>query len=172
MSAPLFEPVKLSALGKGRIFWFPTLANPQAPKVAEATLNLTCVPDAGWEPTYEQSATSNVKYCSTAEYEIPGKGKWTGGTFVSEWDPQDPTDTAIYKHVVALAEGTRGYLGHSLGLGKDVGLAAGQIINSLYPVEWGAQVEVPIDPSNDGQLLQLQQRFFITGNVIKNVAVA
>ena len=171
MTATMYEPIGLPALGQGGIFWFPTLANRAAPKVTESTLNLTCVPDAGWEPTFEQAAGSKMKYCSDSEFEVPGKGKWTGGTFTSEWDPQDPNDVLVYKHVTALAEGTGGYLGQRLGFDRDVNLTAGDILSLLIPVRWGKQVPVPIDSSSDGQLLQIQQRYFITGRVLQNVAV-
>lgn len=167
----LFEPVGLPALAKGRIFWFPTIVDKSAPTVAEATMNATCVPDAGWEPTYEQAAGAHMKYCSDAEYEVPGKGKWTGGSLVYEWDPQDPDDVDSYKHVTTLTEGTRGFIGLSLGMGKDEELAAGQVLNLLIPVTLGKQVPVNIDPSNDGQLLQLTQRYFVTGEVLHNVEV-
>jgi hypothetical protein len=167
----LFEPIGLPALARGGIFWFPTIASLDAPKITESTLNLTCVPDAGWEPTFEQTAGSHMKYCSDSEYEVPGKGKWTGGTFTFEWDPQNPDDVVNYKHVTGLAEGTAGYLGQRLGLDKDTELTAADVLNLLLPVRWGKQVPVPIDPSNDGQLLQLAQRYFITGRVLHNVAV-
>lgn len=166
----LFEPVGLPALGMGGIFWFPTIANTSAPKKTESTLNLTCVPDAGWEPTFEESAGSHMKYCSEAEYEVRGKGKWTGGTMQYEFDPQNPDDVTHYKHVTALAKGTRGYLGHRLGLPKTEELDVDQYVD-LYPVEFGQQVPVPIDPSTDGQLLQLKQRFFVTGEPILNVKI-
>ncbi len=171
MSNQLYEPIGKSALGMGGIFWFPTIADPTEPKVSESTLNLTCVPDAGWEPTFEQAAGSRMKYCSTSEYEVPGKGKWTGGTMQYEFDPQNPDDVALYQHVVALEKGTKGWLGHRLGLPKDVELAIDQVLSRLYRVEFGEQVEVPIDPSNDGQVLQLQQRFFIIAEPLRNVKV-
>ncbi len=167
----LFEPVGLPALAKGGAFWFPTIADLDAPLVTEAILNLTCVPDAGWEPTFEQAAGTHMKYCSDSEYEVPGKGKWTGGTWTYEWDPQNPTDVINYKHVSALTEGTAGYIGQRLGIGKETELTAGDILSLLIPVRWGKQVPVPIDPSNDGQLLQLQQRYFITAPVRQNVEV-
>lgn len=167
----LFEPVGLPALAKGRIFWFPTIADLAAPKVSESTMNATCVPDAGWEPTFEESAGSHMKYCSESEYEVPGKGKWTGGSLVYEWDPQNPADVTSYKHVTTLAPGTRGYLGLSLGLGKEEELTAGDVLNLLIPATLGKQIPVNIDPSNDGQLLQLTQRYFVTGEVLQNVTV-
>ena len=94
MSITEFAPVGLPALAAGRIAFFPTIANLAAPKVSEITLNLTYVPDAGWEPTFEQSAGSRMKYASDAEYEVPGKGKWTGQPMVYEVDPQDVTDAS------------------------------------------------------------------------------
>ena len=165
----LFEPVGLPALAKGGIFWFPTISSKTAPKVSEATMNLTCVPDAGWEPKFEEGVGTHMKYCSDSEYEVPGKGKWTGGNFIYEWDPQKPDDVTNYKHVTTLAQGTIGWLGHRLGLAKDVALAADQVLSLLVPVRWGRQVPVEIDPSNDGQLLQLTQRYFITGPVLQNI---
>lgn len=167
----LFEPVGLPALGMGGIFWFPTIGDPEAPKVSEASLNLTCVPDAGWEPTFEQGAGSRMKYCSTSEFETPGKGKWTGGTMQYEFDPQNPDDVTTYKHVSALKKGTRGFVGHRLGKPKTDELAAGDVLSRLYPVEFGEQVEVPLDPSSDGQVLQRQQRYFIVGEPLQDVEV-
>lgn len=170
MSSTLLEPIGLPALGQGRVFWFPTIADLEAPKVSEATLNLSMVPDAGWEPTFEQAAGSHMKYGSDSEYEVPGKGKWTGGSMVSEWDPQNPDDDG-YAHIAALAEGTLGYLGLSLGFDAAEPLADGHILNLLWPTRWGKQVPVNIDPSNDGQLLQVTQRYFITGRVLQNIPV-
>lgn len=166
----LFEPVGLPALGQGRLFWFPTIANTAAPKLSEATKNITCVPDAGWEPTSEQSAASHMKYCSTQETETPGKTKVTGSKLTYEWDPQAPDSTA-YPHVTTLAPGTHGYIGHSLGKDATDELAVGDIINQLIPVVMGEQIPVNLDPSNDGQLHQLEQRYFVTGPIIRNVAV-
>lgn len=171
MSSTLFEPAGLPALGMGGIFFAPTIADLTAPAVAEFTLNLTCVPDAGWEPTYEESAGARMKYCSTSEYEAPGKGKWTGGTLTYEFDPQNPDDAVNYRHVIALAEGTRGFLGHRLGKPKTDELAAGDVLSRIYPVVFGKQVEVPLDPSSDGQVLQRQQRYFIVGEPLQDVEV-
>lgn len=167
----LFEPVGLPAIGKGGIFWFPTIANlATGPAVAEATKNLTAIPDAGWEPTFEEGAGEHMKYISTASYEVRGKGKWAGGTFTYEYDPQDPDDPAYA--LAILTEGLVGYLGQRLGLPKTTEIAAGQVLSHLYPVQWGRPVTVPIDNSNDGQLLQVKQRFFVTGPVLDNVVVA
>lgn len=170
----LLEPPGISALGKGSLFFLPTIASLSAPKVSEFTAgtNLTCAVDAGWEPTYEESSGSRMKYCSTAEFEVRGKGKWTGSQLVYEWDPQNPDDITNYKHVTALAAGTKGYLALRLGLGKDQAIAAAQKIAWIKPVEFGAQVTVPVDPSNDGQVLQLTQRYFVTGSGVENVTVA
>ena len=170
MSTTLFEPIGLPAIGKGGIFWFPTIANLTAPKVSEATKNLTGVPDSGWEPTYDEGAGEHMKYISMASYEVRGKGKWTGGTFTYEFDPQMPTSAAYALSV--LTEGLMGYLGHRLGLPKTTEIAAAQVLSFLYPVQWGKPVAIPIDNSTDGQLLQVKQRFFITGPVTQNVTVA
>lgn len=169
MSITEFAPIGLPALGAGRIFFFPTIASLAAPKVTECTLNLTNVPDAGWEPGFEQAAGSHMKYSSEAEYEVPGKGKWTGQPMVYEVDPQDVTDASYA--AAALPEGTVGYIGSSIGLDNSTALAATQVLNNLYPVRFGKQVLVPLDPSNDGQLIQVSQRVFITGPVLHNVAV-
>lgn len=171
MSSTLYEPIGLPALGMGGIFYAPTIVAPAAPKKSEFTLNLTCVPDAGWEPTFEESAGSHMKYCSEAETEVRGKGKWTGGTMQYEFDPQSPDDVALYRHVTMLEKGTRGWLGHRLGLPKTEELDVDQYLSRLYRVEFGEQVEVPIDPSTDGQLLQLKQRFFIIAEPLRNVKI-
>ena len=169
MSITEFAPVGLPALAAGRIAFFPTIANMAAPKVSEITLNLTYVPDAGWEPTFEQSAGSRMKYASDAEYEVPGKGKWTGQPMVYEVDPQDVTDASYA--AAALPEGTVGFVGHSAGLDADTAFAATQVMNSIWPVRFGKQVLVPIDASNDGQVLQVSQRVFVTGPPVHNVAL-
>lgn len=168
----LFEPIGLPALGKGRLFWFPTIANTSAPKISEATMNLTGVPDAGWEPKVEQTAGTHLKYISVQESETPGKTKVTGGTLTYEWDPQNPDDATNYKHVVTLAAGTHGYIGHVLGKGAHEALAVGDVINQLIPVTLGEQLPAAIDPKEDGQLLQLEQRYFVTGTIERNVVVA
>ena len=170
MSTTLFEPIGLPAIGKGGIFWFPTIASLTAPKVSEATKNLTGIPDAGWEPTFEQGAGEHMKYISTASYEVVGKGKWTGGTFQYEYNPQLPTSAAYA--LATLTEGLSGYMGHRLGLPKTTEIVAAQILTNLFPVTWGKPVAVPIDNSSDGQLLQVKQRFFITGPVLENITVA
>lgn len=173
----LLEPPGISALGKGSVFFVPyataiggTASAPTIPVTAFASAtNATCVLDSGWDPTYEPSSGSRMKYCSTAEYEVRGKGKWTGQNLTYEWDPQTPADVTNYKHVVDLAEGTRYKLCMRLGLGKDVAVAANQYFAWVIPVELDKQVTVPIDPSNDGQVLQLQQRYFIIGAPVANV---
>lgn len=170
MTIKEFAPQGLPALAAGRIAFFPTIADLAVPKVSEITLDLTNVPDSGWEPTFEQAAGSHMKYASDAEYEVPGKGKWTGQNMVYEIDPQDPTDAAYA--AVSLPEGTTGYLGHSAGLAAGTAFAAGQMMNTIWPVRLGKQVLVPIDASNDGQLLQVSQRVFVTGPPVQNVALA
>lgn len=169
MSITEFTPVGLPALATGRIAFFPSIADLAAPSVTEITLDLTNVPDAGWEPTHEQAAGSHMKYASDAEYEVPGKSKWTGQNMVYEVDPQDPTDTAYA--AVSLPEGTTGYMGHSAGLAAGTAFAAGQVMNTIWPVRFGKQVLVPIDASNDGQLLQVSQRVFVTGPPVQNVTL-
>ena len=179
MSVLITEPPGISALGKGSVFFLPfstaiggTASAPTIPVTAFASAtNATCVLDAGWEPQYEPSAGSRMKYCSTAEYEVRGKGKWTGQNLQYEWDPQVPADVTNYKHVVDLAAGSKWKLALRLGLGKDVAPAAGQYLAWVMPVELDQQVPVPVDPSNDAQMLQLMQRYFITGEPVRNVSI-
>ena len=132
MSVLITEPPGISALGNGSVFFLPfstaiggTASAPTIPVTAFASAtNATCVLDAGWEPQYEPSAGSRMKYCSTAEYEVRGKGKWTGQNLQYEWDPQVPADVTNYKHVVDLAAGSKWKLALRLGLGKDEFLEA------------------------------------------------
>ena len=179
MSVLITEPPGISALGKGSVFFLPfstviggTASAPTVPVAAFASAtNATCVLDSGWDPQYEPSAGSRMKYCSVAEYETRAKGKWTGQNLVYEWDPQVPTDVTNYKHVVDLAPGSKFKLALRLGLGKDEAAAANQYLAWIIPIELDLQVPVPLDPSNDGQVLQLQQRYFITGEPVRNVSI-
>ncbi len=175
----VMEPPAISALGRGSVFFLPfatviggTAAAPTVPVGAfVSATNATCVLDAGWDPTYEPSAGSRMKYCSVAEYETRGKGKWSGQNLMYEWDPQNPDDVTNYKHVVDFAPGSRFKLALRLGLYKDVAPANTQKLAWVIPVELDLQVPVPLDPSNDAQVLQLQQRYFIIGAPIQNVSI-
>lgn len=176
----LLEPPGISALGKGSVFFLPsttaiggTVAAPTVLLSAfSSATNATCALDAGWDPTYEPGVGSRMKYCSTAEFETRGKGKWTGQNLVYEWDPQTPADVTNYKHVVDLAPGAKFKMALRLGLGKDIAVAADQYCAWIIPVELGEQVPVALDPSNDGQVLQLQQRYYIIGSPVMNVKVS
>ncbi len=179
MSTTITEPIGISALGKGSIFLMPlataiggTDTAPTIPLAAvTAAVNVTCAFDAGWEPTYDMSRGTRMKYCSTAEFEARGKGKWTGGAFTYEWDPQNPDDVLNYKHVVDLAPDSKYLAGLRLGLTKDVAPAANQYLAYVMPIELDIQVPVNIDPSNDAQVLQLIQQYVITAPVRRNVKI-
>lgn len=179
MSVIVTEPPGIASLGKGSVFFLPfttaiggTTAAPTVPLAAfTSATNATCVLDAGWEPKYEMGRGSRMKYCSTAEFESRGKGKWTGNSLRYEWDPQNPADVASYKHVVDLAPGSKFLMGLRLGLLKDVAVAANQYLAWLVPVELDLQIPKEIDPSADADVLQLDQAYVIIGLPVQNVKV-
>lgn len=179
MSIIVTEPPGISALGKGSVFFLPfatavggTVSAPTVLLSAfTSATNATCALDAGWEPQYEPSAGSRMKYCSTAEFEVRGKGKWTGQTLTYEWDPQTPADVTNYKHVVDLAPGSKFLMALRLGLLKDVAVAANQYMAYLVPVELDIQVPKNLDQSNDADVLQKMQRYFIIGQPVMDVKV-
>ena len=179
MSVIVTEPPGIASLGKGSVFFLPiataiggTVAAPTILLSAfSSTTNATCALDAGWEPKYEMGRGSRMKYCSTAEFESRGKGKWTGQTLTYEWDPQNPADVTNYKHVVDLAPGSKYLMGLRLGLLKDVAVAVDQYLAWLMPVELDLQIPKEIDPSSDGDVLQLLQGYVITGQPRQNVKI-
>ena len=167
---PIDFPLGIAAQGNGALYYLPAVVSTAAPKVTEFTagINVSCAID-GFNPTTDQGTVAITRYCSTVNYETPGRVSYTGPTIQFVYDPQDP-ESAEYEWATTIAEGVTGYLANRLGVDVDTDIAIGQYVN-LYPITAGPQVPVPIDPTAEGAELRYSQRFFITGPPILNVAV-
>lgn len=166
-------PDGVDAQGNAALWFLPAISNlTTGPTVAEFTagVNLSCAID-GFAPTSDQTTTTDLRYCSTQTYEQPGRVTVSIDAISYVYDPQAPTNATTYKHYNTLKQGTKGYLVNRLGVGVNTAIAAAQVVD-VYPVVAGAQGRQAIDPSAEGSKIKVTQKFFVTGQVIYDRAVA
>jgi hypothetical protein len=174
---PVTFPTGVSARGNDSVIWVPTLADPSAPTVTELTsasaVNLSCAL-IGFSPSVEQATFTDTRLCSKQTFNRLGSATYSIDTLNYVYNPQavggaspDP-DNVAYD---ALTAGQNGYFVHRRGLdAQSVDVAADQIVN-VYPVELGAQSDVPLDPTAEGALIQCQQNVSVIGEVKRDVKV-
>ena len=173
MSTPVFvsDPPGILAAGKGSAWFVPAIADITAPTVAEiqAGVNISCELfelNVG----FDQTSVGRVKYCSKEEVQSPGKTTRTIDRIRYEYDPQDPesTDYAAYAE---LTPGTRGFLVDRRGLdAREVDVAADQYVH-ITPIELGARDDRPINPTEEGGTLQVEQIIHVVGEKQRDIKV-
>lgn len=170
-------PTGVSARGNDSVIWVPALADPAAPSVTELTgasaVNISCAL-IGFSPSVDQATFTDTRLCSKQTFNRMGQATYSIDTLNYVYDPQTvgaATPTADNVAYDALTGGQSGYFVHRRGLdAQTVDVAAAQKV-TVYPVELGAQSDVPLDPSAEGALIQCAQNVSVIGEVIRDVAI-
>lgn len=171
----VYFPEGVDAQGNESVIFVPTLANPEAPTVAELTgataINLSCAL-RGFEPGADQASVPDIRLCSREQYESPGRVTPTIGDITYVYDPQAAgADDPENIHYDTLKQGVSGYLVDRRGLdARTVAVLAAQIVD-VYPVTLGAQRRVPVDPSAEGGKFEIVQKPFVSGPPAFDAAV-
>src|SRR4051812_11956234 len=110
-------PDGIDAQGNAALWFVPALVNPLLPKLSELTAgaNLSCAID-GFSAPSEQASTNDIRYCSTQQFETPGRVTTTIDPLNYVYDPQEPDNATEYKHYTTLTVGVRGFLVNRLGV--------------------------------------------------------
>lgn len=164
-------PEGIDAQGNGAVYWVPAIADVKAPTTAEiaAGLDISCA-IGGFGPTGEQGTGTDIRYCSTQQFQTPGRLNVDIPPLEYVYDPQAP-DSVEYPWYAAMAGGTPGFLVNRLGLAVDAPVAADQVVD-VYQVTLGEKTRVPIDPSAEGGKLKVSQKPFVTGPAELDAVIA
>lgn len=165
-------PDGIDAQGNAALWFLPAIGNTTTgPTLAEFTagVNLSCAID-GFSAPSEQASTNDIRYCSTQQFETPGRVTTTIDPINYVYDPQDPDNATEYKHYSTLVAGLTGYLVNRLGVNVNTAPVAAQVVD-LYPVTAGVQARMAIDASAEGSKIKVTQKFFVTGPVKYDVPV-
>lgn len=155
-------PAAVPSMGTRRVIYFPTVADITAitlPEVQAATSkNISCYLTRanGWAPTGDQATTTDGRYCSSQDFELPGtKSRQLNIQYTFNLD--EPTDDEAR---LALPEGTAGVLAHFLQKADgDETFDVGDWYEAV-PVRLGMQLVVGVE---DNAVDRINQRAFITG---------
>lgn len=164
----------IDAAGKGGLYFVPTIADVNAPTVAElnAGINLSCLVYS-WNPNGSQSKVERTRYCYTSTAESLGRTTYAPDAIEYDYDPQKVNEsTGEYAHVAKLAPGTKGFLVDRRGLRPTEPFAASQVLEIVMPVELGEQMPIVIDPKNEGEKLRYQQQIAVIGDTARRVTIA
>ena len=163
-------PDGVDAQGNGAIYWVPAIADTAAPTVSEiaAGIDISCAVE-GFGPTGEQGTGTDIRYCSTQQFQTPGRMNVDIPPILSVYDPQMP-DSPDYPWYSAMADGAQGYIVNRLGLPYTEPVAAAQVVD-VYQVTLGDKTRVPLDPSAEGGKFKVSQKPFVTGPAVLDAVV-
>jgi len=173
----VYYPDGVDAQGNEAVIFVPTIADLDAPTVAELTgasaVNLSCAL-RGFSPGGDQGSSDDTRLCSVQQFESPGRFAPSIDDWNYVYDPQAEEDTPENKHYEVLKGGVKGFVVDRRGIasGMDgVPVAADQKVD-IYPVTLGEQRRAAIDPSAEGGKFEITQKPFVTGPVRYDVEVA
>ena len=172
MSVTIPSPDGIDAAGRVSVVFVPALAVPGAPKIAEiaAGTQLSCAIDA-FPVAIDVPTSTRMKYCYKQPVQSPGKPSFSVGPLVTDADPQGSDSSGNYAHQTVLVTGAKGFLIDRRGIDYDVAYAAAQKV-TVYPVTVSGWRDVDIDTtSTDGQKLQREYHFAVSGQVQQDVAI-
>jgi len=158
--------------GNVRVTLVSALANPLVPTVAELTagsaVDISCYLTAGgWVPTQDQATISDDRLCSSQVFGQPGRK--TLGLTLTVIDNTNSANAATYnKAVDALIEGTQLTAIYRPGIPYETAFAAGQKVTP-WPFKPGMKNELPPEANS---VIKAEYQTFVTGNVVRAVAVA
>lgn len=154
--------------GNNRFMFVPSIANIAAPTVAELTATgvvlLQCrIKSGGVDHGGDEDTVDNSKLCDTANYETPGRIKWTWTLTYARGDTT--TDDAPYS---TMKRFTTGFLVVRRGVPQAQAIAANDIVD-VYSITCGAQVTQPPEPNS---VEWVQQKLWVSGQSEQDATVA
>lgn len=165
-------PPGIESAGTGSVFLAPSVANPQAPKLAEFTgstaVQLSCHL-MGFETGAEQGKVESSRYCLAQALETLGKVKYTISDVEVVYDPQQP-ESAVYAGYKALAQGGTWALLDRRGKDSRSPLAVGDVVDVFEAVQVGAPLRTPIT-GTEGELHRTKFSLAVKGQWVRDVKV-
>jgi hypothetical protein len=162
-------PASKPADGNLKALWVATIADTQNPTSAEmlagTVVDLSCYL-TGLTPAVDQAEVTDDRLCSRETFTQPGRKKNTLEAMYI-YRAQEPL-SATNKAQSTLIEGTAGYIVARWGMSYETAMAATQIVD-VWPVTCGVQNKAPGDANS---ILVINQRFFVTNQVIRDAVVA
>lgn len=169
----LYAVEGVATQGNETVIYVPTLAVPSAPTVAELTgataLNLGYAL-RGFAPASDQGVSEDIRLASTQTFENPGRVKKSIDDVTYVYDPQAAAGVSSNKHYATLKQAVTGFLVDRRGIPATTAVIAAQKVD-VYPVQFGAQRRVAVDPSAEGGKFEVIQKPFVTGLVLEDIAV-
>jgi hypothetical protein len=165
-------PDGLDARGKAGLWAVPAIASLAAPKLTELSAGFAvhCA-IYNFDPTADQAATEDNRYCTRNGTETPGRARVTISPMVYVYDPQEPdAATGPYAHYGKFVESSKWFLVDRRGLDFEQALAVGQVVD-IYPVLAGYRNRVPVVGGEEGSKLRVSQKFFIAQDPVQDSVI-
>jgi hypothetical protein len=171
----LYAVEGVSTQGNETVIFVPTLTTPTAPKLTEVGAGVVTALNLGYalrgfSPSSDQGSSDDIRLASTQTYENPGRVKTSLDDITYVYDPQAAVSTASNKHFEVLKSGVKGFLIDRRGIPATTPPAVGDKVD-IYPVQFGAQRRVAVDPSAEGGKFEIVQKPFVIGNVLENISL-
>lgn len=176
MAAPT-RPNSAKVYTRDKWIFVPTLADQDAPAAATevngaSALDLSKMLFAS---SARPSASTNLasaprRLGDASVFQFVGETSWTLGELRYSFDPQAAAASEGKEAYETLPAGTTGFLINALNFPVDDDLAAADFV-SVYPVEFGVQVETP-EGDGEGAEVAIAQTVAITNPPSINVALA
>ncbi|WP_144628943.1 phage tail tube protein [Arthrobacter woluwensis] len=157
--------------GNSLSLFVPTLADPTKPKLTElsapSAIDLSCyLTGDGFVPSLDEQTIDDSRYCSTQDYEVPGRSK-NGLTVKYIDNTNSPNAATMNKAVETLPKGTTGYWVTRSGKPYTAPLAVGDKV-TVRPITAMTQNELPPEANS---VFKIEQKLAITGPLQRKVAV-
>lgn len=170
MTTPV-RPGSVPADGRLKVVYVPALATPAAPKLTEVNaagaLDVSCyLTQDGWSTGTEQASVTDDRLCSDQSYERPGRLS-ESLSLMYVYDPQDTAVGGDNQAYLKFLQDSEGYFVARYGKRFEEAFAVGDIV-SVRPVQFGVQIEAPPEANS---VLKISQKAFITGQVLRRVAM-
>lgn len=156
MAAPI-RPPSAKAYGREKWAYVPTVANINAPTLAElnaaAGLDISCyLFDSSTRPTQNTNlVTKERRVCDTKQFQQVGNTDPTGGEITYALDPQAAALSDGKKAWEKIGAGATGFLVRRLGIDVNTDFAAGQFVD-VFPVEFGPSMPIKV---GDGEAAEV-----------------
>lgn len=171
----LYAVEGVSTQGNETVIYVPALANPSAPKLTEVGAGVATALNLGYalrgfSPSSDQGTSEDIRLASVQTFENPGRVKETLDDITYVYDPQATTGAAGNKHYDVLKLNVKGFLIDRRGIPATTPPAVGDKVD-IYPVQFGSQRRVGVDPSAEGGKFEIIQKPFVIGTVLKDIAL-
>lgn len=164
-------PASVPADGNLMALWVPALADPASPTDAEtdgaSVVDISCyLTGDGFQPGGDEQNVPDPRLCTRQDFERPGRFTDTLELRYI-FRPQEPT-SPTNKAYATLHKGTEGFVVARWGLPYETATAVGQIVD-VYPVQCGVQRKQQPEANS---VMRIFQKMFVTGPVVRDVALA